>query len=58
MSHHPSYFSLPGADCAFDGTMPSDLFIREKFTRDRTYARKLAAGVFRAVSQGTLPDRV
>ena len=46
MSHHPSYFSLPGADCAFDGTMPSDLFIREKFTRDRTYARKLAAEYF------------
>jgi hypothetical protein len=30
----------------FDGAMPRDPYIREKFTKDRTYARKLAAEYF------------
>jgi hypothetical protein len=27
----------------FNGAMPQDPFIREKFTRERTFAKKLAA---------------
>ncbi|HXL09208.1 MAG TPA: hypothetical protein VN966_03215 [Candidatus Bathyarchaeia archaeon] len=30
----------------FDGAMPQDPFIREKFTRERTAAKKLAAEYF------------
>ena len=30
----------------FNNGMPRDAYIREKFTRDRTYARKLAAEYF------------
>jgi len=36
--------------------MPRDPFIREKFTRERTAAKKLAAEYF-ALPQGSVPDR-
>jgi hypothetical protein len=42
-----SAISLPTASrWRFDGAMPRDPFVREKFTRERTAAKKLAAEYF------------
>jgi hypothetical protein len=35
-----------GREWRFDGAMPRDPFVREKFTRERTAAKKLAAEYF------------
>jgi hypothetical protein len=40
-----------------DGVVPKDPFVREKFTRERSAAKKLAAEYFQRFPTGRLPDR-
>jgi hypothetical protein len=42
----------------FDGAMPRDLFIREKFTKDRNAARKHAAEYFQRFPKGRYQTEV
>jgi hypothetical protein len=37
--------------------MPRDPYIREKFTRDLSFARQLAKGILRKISEGSIQDR-
>ena len=63
MGESPAYLSalaigLPtGRAWRFDAPMPDDPFVREKFTRERTAAKKLAAEISSA-SEGPLPTAV
>jgi hypothetical protein len=46
-----------GREWRFDGAMPRDPFVREKFTRERTAAKKLAAEYFDRFPKKRVPDR-
>jgi hypothetical protein len=37
--------------------MPDDPFVREKFTKERSAARRAIREYFKAISQGAIPDR-